>query len=112
MKDTQTEHSRSRRIAFIRRLWLGELPLANVFWNWAVLGGLIVNLITSSMFLFLMLADQAVAAVICGYLVSLPYNFIVTIGVLRAADRYEGDRQWAVLARLATVAGMLLLSLT
>ena len=96
----------------LRRIWLGEMPLGEVFWNWAVAGGLIVNVITSGLFLFLMMADQVIAAIVGGYLISLPYNFIVTVGVWRSADNYDGDRRFAETARLVTVVGMLLLSFT
>ena len=112
MKDTQTENPGAGHVSLVRRIWLGDLPLHVVFWNWAVLGGMIVNLITSSLFLFLLVSDQIVAAIIGGYLLSLPYNFIVTVGVWRSSERYEGDRHWAELAKLVTVCGMLLLSFT
>ena len=54
----------------LRRLWQGELPLEDAFWNWAVLGGLVVNLATSALFLFLITADHPIAALIAGYAVS------------------------------------------
>lgn len=94
------------------RLWRGEMALADAFWNWAVIGGLAVNLISSAAFLFLIMAERPVAAAIAGYLVSVPYNIVVVVGVWRAADRYDGERRWADLARVVTAAGMLLLSVT
>lgn len=96
----------------IRRLWLGELPLPEAFWTWAVAGGLAINAITSGLFLALMMHDHIVAAFIAGYAVSVPYNEVVAVGVWRSAARYQGDRHWADLARIVTVAGMVLLSVT
>lgn len=96
----------------VRRLWRGELPLADVFWNWAVLGGLIVNGATSALFLVLIMADRPVEALIAGYVPSLPYNLVVAVGVWRSAARYKGNRQWAQLARITTLVGMILLSLS
>ncbi len=96
----------------VRCLWRGELALEAAFWNWAVVGGLIVNVATSAAFLFFVTADRVVLALIAGYTVSLPYNLLVSVGVWRAADRYEGDRSWAELARSITVAGAILLSVT
>ncbi len=96
----------------LRRLWRGELPLQAAFWNWAVLGGLIINLASSAAFLLLMTADQLIGALIVGYGLSLPYNILVSVGVWRSADRYDGDRRWADLAKLVTAAGMILLSVT
>ena len=96
----------------LQRLWLGELPLQDAFWTWAVMVGLVVNIASSIAFLALISADQTLAALIVGYVVSIPYNVLVAVGVWRSADRYEGERKWADLAKLVTLAGMALLSLT
>ena len=96
----------------LRRLWQGKLPLPQAFWNWAVAGGLAVNGLTSVLFLALIMADQVVAAFVVGYALSVPYNIVATVGVWRSAGRYDGERRWADLARIVTVAGMTLLSVT
>jgi hypothetical protein len=96
----------------LSRLWRGELPLPEAFWNWAVLGGLAVNGITSILFLALIVADYPVTAIVVGYVFSVPYNIIVAVGVWRSAGRFQGDRRWADLARAVTVIGMALLSVT
>lgn len=96
----------------IRRLWRGELALGHAFWNWAVSGGLAVNLATSALFLFLMMNGHPIAALIAGYGPSIPYNIIVTVGVWRSAGNYQGDRRRADLARAATIVGMVLLGVT
>ena len=96
----------------LSRLWHGELALQNAFWNWAVFGGLIVNVVSSALFLFLITADRLIMALIVGYAFSLPYNLIVLVGVWRSAERYAGDRRWADLAQIVTVVGMVLLSVT
>jgi len=94
------------------RLWKGELALQAVFWNWAVLGGLLINVASSLLFLTLITADQTTLAFIFGYGFSVPYNVFVSIGVWRSAGRFPGDRRWADMARIATVVGMVLLSVT
>jgi hypothetical protein len=96
----------------LRRLWQGELPLADAFWNWAVIGGIVVNGLTTLGFLALIVAEQTMAAFVIGYLFSVPYNIVATVGVWRSAGRYQGDRRWADTARIVTVVGMVLLSLT
>ena len=96
----------------IHRLWRGDLPLANAFWNWAVFGGLLVNAATSALFLMLIAVDRPILAFVAGYVLSVPYNVVVCIGVWRSAGRYTGERQWAELARIVTVGGMVLLSVT
>jgi hypothetical protein len=58
------------------------------------------------------MADRPIAAFILGYALSVPYNILVTVGVWRSAERYTGERRWADLARIVTIAGMILLSVT
>jgi hypothetical protein len=90
----------------------GELPLREAFWTWAVTVGLLVNVMTSMLFLILIMQDLAWAALLIGYGVSLPYNVVATVGVWRAAVRYDGPAIHADLARGATVLLMAALSLT
>lgn len=96
----------------VARLWRGELTLEVAFWNWAVVGGLFINLVSSAMFLLLLLSDQLIAALIIGYGFSLPYNILVFVGVWRSAEQYTGEQRWAELAKIATAIGILLLSIT
>lgn len=96
----------------LRRLWSGEMPLVRAFWTYAVLLGVAVNLVTSGMFIALIAAEQPLAALAVGYGVSVPYNFVATVGVWRAAGRHKGDPVHAELARVVTLVGMLLLSVT
>ena len=96
----------------LRRLWRGELALADAFWNWAVFGGLAINAATTALLFFLIVADRPISALIAGYAFSVPYNVIVSIGVWRSAERYTGERRWADLARIVTIVGMVLLSVT
>ncbi|MCS6891835.1 MAG: hypothetical protein RMK64_10235 [Rhodovarius sp.] len=96
----------------LSRLWRGELPLAEAFWGWAVLGGLLVNLSTSIAFLALLSGGQTALAFAVGYLPTLPYNLAAAVGVWRAADRHAGDPRLAQAARIAVVVWMMLLTLT
>jgi hypothetical protein len=96
----------------LRRLWLGELPLADAFWNWAVIGAIVVNGLTSILFFALLMAEWTVTAFVAGYVLSVPYNVVAAVGVWRSAGRYTGDRRWADAARIVTTAVMILLSVT
>ena len=96
----------------LRALWTGELPLSEAFWTFAVTIGLTVNVTTSLLFLALITADRPLAALFVGYVCSVPYNVVAVVGVWRSAARHEGERAHAELARLITLVGMILLSLT
>ncbi len=93
------------------RLWRGELPLGEAFWSWAVLGGVLVNLTTTIVFLWLVMAGQTVPAYLVGYGIALPYNLVATVGTLRSAARADADPRWAGPARTAVILLMILLSL-
>ena len=96
----------------LRSLWLGELPLDEAFWTWAITVGLLVNLSTSALCLALISADRPWAALAVGYGPSVPYNALAVVGVWRSAARYPGHAGHADLARVASAAVMLLLTAT
>jgi hypothetical protein len=99
-------------MAKVRSLWLGELPLGEAFWTWAIGIGLLVNVTTSALFLALITADRPWAALFVGYALSVPYNVVAVVGVWRSAARYQGPAAHAELARIVIVIVMVLLSMT
>ena len=99
-------------MARLRALWSGDLPLGEAFWTYAVTGGLAVNLTTSLLFLLLLSWDRPIAALFAGFALSVPYNVVALVGVWRSAARYEGERIHADLARMVSLVGMVLLTLT
>ena len=96
----------------LRSLWLGELPLDEAFWTWAITIGLLVNLTTSALFLALISADRPWVALVAGCGPSVPYSALAVVGVWRSAARHPGYAGHADLARVATVTVMLLLTVT
>lgn len=96
----------------LRALWSGDLLLGEAFWSYAVGLGLLVNAVTSLLFLTLLSWDWPYAALFVGYALSVPYNIVALVGVWRSAARYRGERLHADLARIVTLVGMVLLSLT
>ncbi len=96
----------------LRSIWLGELPLHEAFWTWAITVGLVVNLTSSILFLALISVDRPWAALLVGYGLSVPYNVLAVVGVWRSASRYQGPAAHADLARIATLIVMLLLTVT
>ncbi|TGD42431.1 hypothetical protein EEB11_14235 [Pseudotabrizicola sediminis] len=93
-------------------LWHGDLTLRQAFWNWALFGGLLVNVTTSLLFLALLADDHPWLALSVGYGLSVPYNVVVTVGVWRSANRHDGSQTQADAARVATLILMTVLSLT
>lgn len=87
----------------LRSLWEGRMPLARTFWEYAIVWGFCLNLITTIACLGLLAAgvDEAIAVPV--FFLALPYNLFVLVAVWRAAARYEGPPHWAQAARIAVV---------
>ncbi|MEQ8345429.1 MAG: hypothetical protein RIB84_28780 [Sneathiellaceae bacterium] len=98
-------------MAKLLALWKGDLPLRDGFWIWTVFGGLLVNISTSIAFLALITAELPWPALIVGYGLSVPYNVVAVVGVWRSAARHGGPPRQADLARGASLALMVVLSL-
>jgi hypothetical protein len=96
----------------LRALWSGEVPLSEAFWTFAIGIGLLVNLITSGLFLTLITFDRPWAALFVGYALSVPYNILALVGVWRSAARYPGDALHADLARVVTAVVTVVLTVT
>ena len=77
-----------------------------------ILVGLLVNLSSSGAFLLLISAELPVAAMVVGYVLSVPYNVVAVVGVWRSAARHEGEPAQAVTARVVVTGLMVALSLT
>jgi len=99
-------------MAKLRALWSGDLPLGEAFWTYAVSIGLVLNLVTTLLFLVLLSWDRPIAALIVGYAFTVPYNIVALVGVWGSAARYQGERFHADLARIVTLVGMVLLSVS
>lgn len=99
-------------LKLIKALWSGDLPLSVAFWRYGVAWGLLVNAVTSMMTVLTVLADAPVWLLVPVHLLPTPYNIVVLVGVWRSAGRYEGERKWADAARMATLVGMTILTLT
>jgi hypothetical protein len=87
----------------VRALWNGEVPLADAFWNWTIIYGSFLNLLTTA---------GALAAITLGwpgwlavviFFLPLPYNFLMVVAVWKSAARYAGGAFWAQAARIAVV---------
>ena len=97
-------------VELAKNLWNGRLPLKQAFWLYAVVYGLLVNLLTSLLFLGLLVNDVAPVFLIATFFSPVPFNFFVAVAVWRSADLYQGSKKWADLARVVTVFWMLVLT--
>jgi hypothetical protein len=97
-------HTSSGDTGFWGKLINGDYGLAKTYWLYGVLVGFIVNLamkpITSvGLLIFLTLTYTA-------------YEIPVIIGTWRAANKYEGAKVWATLAKCAITLGAIILAIS
>lgn len=95
----------------LRRLWTGALPFETVVWRYAVLWGLVVNLLATGVLAGLLVLDAALPLVVLGFLLPIPYNVVVVVAALRSAESYPGGRGKADLMCLGVVIWMIVLTL-
>lgn len=96
----------------LKSLFRGDLRLHDAFWTWVVLGGLLVNVTTTVLFLILISADHPWPALIVGYAFSIPYNIVALVGVWRSSARHNGLALHADLARWSSLILLTILSVT
>jgi len=84
---------------FFSRLVNGDFGLAKTYWLYGVAVGIVIN------FLSRIVPSLGALAVIL--VLAIPYQVMVLLGVWRAADKYQGRKAWAILAKIATVLGWL-----
>ena len=94
----------------VKQLWAGEIPLGQAFWRYAVVVGLLVNLVTSALLLALLAHDASLAWVALSFVLPIPYNVFAVVAVWRSAARYQGPETRAELARIVSVVWMILLT--
>lgn len=94
-----------------KQLWAGEVPLASAFWRYAVLYGFLVNAVASGLLAILLVRDAPLVLAGIAFALPLPYNLFAVVAVWRSADRYEGPKLHAELARIVTVIWMIALAI-
>jgi hypothetical protein len=94
----------------IKTLWAGDVPLEQAFWDYAVIYGLSVNVLTHFAFFALLVNDANTALVALAFALPVPYNVLVAVAVWRSAGRYPGSKKWAEWARVGTVIWMVVLT--
>ena len=77
--------------ASLKALWLGQLPLREAFWRYAITYDLILNLAATMAALTLVLAEAPIVLAAIAHFLPLPYSLFAATGAWRSADRYEGN---------------------
>ena len=74
----------------LKELWLGQVPLEVAFWKYAIIYGLVLNVLATGAALVLIVLNAPIATAIVMHLLPVPYSALATCGVWRSADHYSG----------------------
>jgi hypothetical protein len=88
-------------VATLKQLWLGQLPLQETFWRYAITYDLILNLTSTMAALGLFLFEAPIIFAAMVHFLPLPYSLLAATGTWRSADRYSGNPLHASLAKIA-----------
>ena len=78
-------------VRWIASLWRGEIPLARVFWEYAIAWGTLINLLCTGAALVVFVKAGPAWLGLLLHFAAIPYNILVTVSVWRAADRERAN---------------------
>lgn len=87
----------------LRKLWRGDLPLGQAFWEYAIAYGTSANLVATGAAIAAATAGLPDLVALCIFFSPLPYILAAVLGVLRSANKYQGPAERATMARIAVI---------
>jgi hypothetical protein len=99
----RAEHAarRNAAVAYVRSLWLGELPLPRVFWTDMLAIGTVVNIVSGIGAMLLFVSGAPISIGVAVHFLPLPYNLLLFFAVWQAAAR-EASR-WSFPAQVGAL---------
>ncbi len=92
----------------IASLWRGELPLATVFWEYAIAWGTLINLLCTGAALVAFLNGAPAWLGLLLHFAAIPLNILLVVSIWRAAER-ENEKPLAKFAPIASSIWFLLM---
>ena len=79
---------------YVDKFWKGDIPLVQSFWIMGFIVGSVVGFLLGFIFLG------------TGLILSLFFQIYLLVGIWKSADKYKGEKAWAILAKLAMILGI------
>jgi hypothetical protein len=83
----------------VSELWNGRLPLARIFWEFAIGYGTVLNLVATLAAFAAFTRNWPETIGLALFFLPAPYNLLMVVGVWRSARDYSGPAIWPTLAR-------------
>lgn len=95
----------------IRDLWRGDIPLVKTYWLFGVVPGIIFNLtFTYIHYRGEIFASGSGALFVLGFFpVYLIYSGFICMAIWRSANKYQGMKRYAILAKASVIFGVMAL---
>ena len=100
---TATDSEPPSQGPYLQRLWRGEIPLIDTYWIWGVACNLILVIVVQ-----VTKPPPLINFILFPFLIA--YRVFTWVAIWRSSGHYAGPRYWAGLARLAVVAGIVVVS--
>lgn len=97
---------------FIGSIWRGEAPLAKVYWFYGAIGSFLFFLVPTTLLAgstLLAFENPAMLAFLAIYGLGFAptYIVIISVGIWRSANVYQGRALWGLLAKVSVVLGII-----
>jgi len=102
MSELENITNESPEKGFFSKLASGDFGLAKTYWVYGVLVGFAVNILT--------IPFRSLGALFIILIVTLAYSVPWYMGIWRAANKYQGAKINAILAKIAVVLGVIVLA--
>ena len=93
---------------WIIRLWEGEFGLSRSFWEFGLLYGTLIHLVSTGAAFGAFVLGMPVWLAMLLFFLPAPYTILAVVAVWRSAERYRGPVSRAHLARIGIVIWALL----
>jgi hypothetical protein len=87
----------------LKQLWLGQLPLREAFWRYAITYDLVLNIAATIAALAFILSDTPIAIAVIVHFLPLPYSLFAATGAWRSANSYQGNSFHVTAAKFALI---------
>jgi len=107
IKKKNNQKSANKNRGFFSKLINGDYGLAQTYWFY----GFVINLLFNVLLVLFSKTIPDRNLVLITLIISIIWNFLVLIGIWRAAGKYKGPKIWAILARIVVIIGLSILVL-
>lgn len=92
---------------FLGQLWRGEVALVKTYWIYGVLVSFLLNGAVLLISRNLVGITGAPWLLLVFWAISILYTLFIAVAIWRSADKYPGQKVWAILAKVMVVLSVL-----